>query len=207
MPCVKPGATNAVTSGTNLTIAGGSFDLAGFNQTLGNITFGDGSSTAAASLIDPAPSRGATLNLAIAFKGTTAFTTPPAALAANVSLPGGTHNITIPSGFGYSNGVYDLVISGVLSGTGGININGISFVVPFPGRGEHLHGSNGSDERQFVLAATKRAAVAECGDGECRWLFSSLIPSLPRPALLPATTTRALARWPEAAMSISAPPR
>ena len=63
-------------------------------------------------LSTPALTKGTlTLNGDIAFKGTSAHTTPPATLAVNVSLAGGTHNITVPSGFGYSNSNYDLVQS------------------------------------------------------------------------------------------------
>ena len=121
MPARSSWAPRTPLLAARIHIAGGSFDLAGFNQTLGNITFGDGSSTTADSLIDSGATKGTlTLNGDIRSTVECLYHSPRHAFA-NLSLAAGTHNITKPNG--YSSGYYDLVISGVLSGAGGLNIN------------------------------------------------------------------------------------
>ena len=119
-------SAGAIPSGNNIIVSGGAFDINGRSPSVGNLSFGDGNSTTAASVIDSAVAKGViTLGGDISFTGTNASSAfPPATISANLQLASGTHHITTADGF--TAGSYDIVISGAMSGTGGITKDGIN---------------------------------------------------------------------------------
>lgn len=120
-------SAGALPLGGNVTVSGGALDIDGTSPAIGNLTFGDGVSTTAASVVDSAATKGAiTLGGDITFIGTNGGSYfPGATIAANLQLASGTHHITSPDGFIANN--YDVVISGSMSGAGGITKDGINY--------------------------------------------------------------------------------
>jgi fibronectin-binding autotransporter adhesin len=112
---LRIGATNAAGLGA-LNIASGTFALNGSFQTVTNLTFGNGVATGAGTVSGAGT---LTLNGDITFSGKPSFQTAPATIASNVSLASGTRTIT-NVGTEVSSDNYDVVISGVLSGAGGL---------------------------------------------------------------------------------------
>src|SRR5205807_7234279 len=122
---LRLGADNAAAgAGRSITVAAGTLDLNSFAQSAANLTFGDGAATSSASVIGPG-----TLNLSgnITFNGNFDLTTPSATIAANVQLSAGGHTLNNVD-LNFSANFYDLVISGAISGPGGINKMGNFYV-------------------------------------------------------------------------------
>jgi hypothetical protein len=126
------GADNALPIGTSsssvdLSVSGveadSTFDLHGHNQTLNSIYLGDienENSQYATTIMDSGTTKGTlTLNGDISFDGGSLTIAPAAVISCNLSLASGNHNIFNPNGdIGYTG--YDVVISGLVSGAGGL---------------------------------------------------------------------------------------
>jgi autotransporter-associated beta strand protein len=121
-------SSSALPTGGNVIVSGGVLDLNGHSPTIGNLTFGDGLSTLAATFGDGAAVQGsATLNGNITYSwtiGTSYF--PAATLSANLLLASGTHQITTADSSISAN--YDIVISGTMGGSGGIEKDGVNYI-------------------------------------------------------------------------------
>lgn len=118
-------ASNAFPTSGNLTMLGGTLDIRGQSPVVGNITFGDGTVTAATSVTDSAAVKGSLILTGnILYNGTAAHTFPPALLSANIQLAAGTHSVNNPNTQYSSATNYDVVFSGVISGPGGIAKDG-----------------------------------------------------------------------------------
>ena len=120
-------SSNALPSGGNVNVSGGALDLNGHSATIGNLTFGDGLTSIAASFQDSGATRGsATLNGNITYVGTAVNYFPAATISANLLLASGTHQITSADNY-YANN-YDIVLSGTMGGAGGIEKDGMNYV-------------------------------------------------------------------------------
>jgi autotransporter-associated beta strand protein len=134
------GANNALTTGQDLTITntgipssntiGSTLDLHGFTSTVGNITFGDGTSNSqnAMTIADTGATAGLlTLNGNVTYapgdNGST-FVTPTAYINANLGLAAGQHVFDY-NGNGDSveqSDPYDMIVTKTISGSGGIDL-------------------------------------------------------------------------------------
>jgi autotransporter-associated beta strand protein len=116
--------SGAIPAGGNVTILGGALDIAGQGPVIGSITFGDGTATGANALSDSATVKGAViLNGDIAYNGTAAHTFQASLITAKIQLAAGVHSLSNPNSQ-YSSVIYDVVLSGVMSGPGGISKDG-----------------------------------------------------------------------------------
>ncbi len=117
-------ASGAIPAGGNVTILGAALDIAGQSPTVGTITFGDGTATGANSMSDSATVKGSvTLNGDIAYNGTAAHTFQASLITTNLWLSTGVHSLSNPNA-NYSSVIYDVVLSGVVSGPGGFSKDG-----------------------------------------------------------------------------------
>jgi fibronectin-binding autotransporter adhesin len=137
---VKLGADNALPAASSpnvdLTVAGteadSTLDLNGHNQTVNNINLGDvvnENSLYATTIMDSSSgSKGTlTLNGNIQFDGGSQTIAPAAVISSNLALSSGLHDITNPNGDVGQTG-YDVVISGLISGAGGLTTTGGTIV-------------------------------------------------------------------------------
>jgi autotransporter-associated beta strand protein len=119
-------SSSALPTSGNVTVSGGVLDIHGQSPTIGNLTFGDGAVTTSGSVIDSGAVKGTmTLGGDITYVGTFngGFTYyGPATISANMQLAPGTHHIT--SADPSVANAYDIVISGAMSGTGGLTKDG-----------------------------------------------------------------------------------
>jgi autotransporter-associated beta strand protein len=118
-------SAGALPTSGNVIVSGGSLDIHGQAPSIGNLTFGDGVSVTPASVVNSGAAADVTLNGDITYTGTFngGFTYYPAAtISANVQLAVGTHHIT--SANATLANTYDIVISGAMSGPGGITKDG-----------------------------------------------------------------------------------
>ena len=148
-------SAGALPASGNVTISGGSLDIHGQSPSIGNLTFGDGVSVTAASVTNSgAPAGSLTLGGDITYLGT--FDTgganyfPAASIPANVQLASGTHHITSPNTNLAQN--YDIVISGAMSGPGGITKDGAVTRTALTGANTYSGGTVINDGRIFAAA-------------------------------------------------------
>ncbi len=119
------GSSGALPSAGNVTLLGGTLDVRGQGAALGSLTFGDGSATTQTALTDSGSTRGKlTIAGDIAYNGTSGFTFPAVNITADIALTAGTHHITNPNGIYSASPLYDVVFSGVISGSGGLSKDG-----------------------------------------------------------------------------------
>ncbi len=143
------GANGAASTGP-LSVVGGTFDLNGFNQTVPSLTFGDGSATTAGTVSGAGT---LTLNGDLIFNGSPQNKTPPATVASNVSLPSGNHSITTPI-YVYSSGYYDVLMSGIIGGNGGLTVAGQQLRVALTRQNNYAGPTTISPLATIFLAAT-----------------------------------------------------
>ncbi len=123
---LKRASNTALPVGGGLNINTGTVDIAGFSTTVGNLTFGNGSSGAVRTLSNTgAAAATVTVNGNITYNGSSPASAP-ALVNARISLPAGQHTM------GYnnvlSNSYYDMVLTQPVSGAGGLDKNGFAFV-------------------------------------------------------------------------------
>ena len=128
-------SAGALPSGGNVAVTGGTLDIKGTAPSIGNLTFGDGLSTTSGSVIDSSAVKGTmTLGGDITYVGTFngGFTYyGPGTISANLQLAAGNHNIT--SADTTVANAYDIVISGNMSGAGGITKGGANSYLALTG--------------------------------------------------------------------------
>ena len=140
----------------NVTVSGGSLDVHGQAATIGNLTFGDGVSVTAASVVNSGAAANITLGGDLTYTGTFngGFSYFPAAsISANVQLAAGAHQVTSADSSQAQN--YDVVISGTMSGNGGITKNGAFIQVALTGANTYSGGTVINNGR--LLAAATNA--------------------------------------------------
>ena len=142
------GANGAAGTGP-LSVVGGTFDLNGFNQTVPSLTFGDGAATTAGTV-----SGAGTLTLGgdLIFNGSPQNQTPPATVASNVSLPSGNHSIETVV-YVYSSGYYDVLMSGIIGGDGGLTVAGQQLHVALTRQNNYAGPTTVNPLATLVLAA------------------------------------------------------
>ncbi|HEY3898079.1 MAG TPA: NF038122 family metalloprotease [Chthoniobacter sp.] len=127
---LQTASAGALPTGHDVTMNGGTLDINGQTPSIGNLTFGDGVTAVIGSVIDSAATKGSlTLGGNITYTGTLdggSYFFDVGTLAANVTLASGTHHITTADTGIAAN--YDLVISGNMSGTGGISKDGVNYI-------------------------------------------------------------------------------
>jgi len=129
-------SAGALPTATNVIISGGALDLHGQSPTIGNLTFGDGiSASTSTSVLDSGITKGTmTLGGDITYVGTfnggfTYFF--PGTISANLTLASGTHHLASADATLANN--YDLVISGALTGPGGLTKDAVHSYVALTG--------------------------------------------------------------------------
>jgi len=128
-------SAGALPTGGNVVIAGGTLDIHGQTLSIGNLTFGDGVSLEAPTLTDSGATAGVlTLGGNVTYTGTFngGFTySSPVTIAHNLQLASGTHHFTSADTAVAAN--YDIVVSGVMAGAGGLTKDGTSFYMALTG--------------------------------------------------------------------------
>ncbi len=121
---LRLGANGALGVGA-ISVGAGQLALNGFNQSATDLTLGDGLSSTAASV---SGSGALTLSGNITFNPNPDSTTPTATLASNVQLTVGNHTLANidPN---LSDSFYDMIITGAISGAGGITKSGSFYVI------------------------------------------------------------------------------
>lgn len=119
---VRTGSSGALANG-DLTLLGGDLDLNGSSPTVRNLTFGDGATSGHLGTV----SGSGTLNVtgAVAYKPVN-NNSDSAIVGANLVLSAGQHEF---SSTGYGNAYYDEVLSGEISGEGGIDKTGSAYLL------------------------------------------------------------------------------
>ncbi len=147
------GANNAAGgSAGSVSMIGGTFAMGAFNQSVNNVSFGDGSIAASGSVTGTGT---LTVGGNINFNGTSGFTTPFASISPNVALAAGTRSIS-DNGFFSSANAYDVILSGTISGSGLLRMaaNNIGFQAAITHAGNTYTGGTTVDLGTLFVAAT-----------------------------------------------------
>ena len=128
-------SAGALPAGANVVVAGGALDIHGQTISIGDLGFGDGASLEVASITDSGATAGSlTLGGDVTYTGTFngGFTySSPVTIAHDIQLASGTHHFTSPDTALGNN--YDIVISGALTGSGGVTKDGANFYMALTG--------------------------------------------------------------------------
>ena len=147
------GANNAAGgSAGSLSMVGGTFAMGAFNQSVNNVSFGDGSTALSGSVTGTGT---LTVGGNINFNGTSGFTTPFASISPNVALAAGTRSIS-DNGFFSSANAYDVILSGTISGSGLLRLaaNNIGFQAAITHASNTYTGGTTVDNGTLFVAAT-----------------------------------------------------
>lgn len=148
-------SSSALPASGNVTVSGGALDIHGQSPSIGNLTFGDGVSNTSGTVIDSGGVKGTmTLGGDITYVGTFNGTFTyfgPGTISANMQLAAGTHHITSADGSLANN--YDIVISGAMSGSGGLTKDGAAMYTALTGANTYS-GATVLNAGWFFAAAT-----------------------------------------------------
>jgi hypothetical protein len=120
---VRPTVTGALPAGKPVTIASGTLDLGGTNQSIGSLTLSQPSSGpgSARPIVTNTGSGVLTLGGDITYSPNSNNTSPSAVIRSNLDLGGATRTINVT---GHSADLYDVTITGQISGAGGVTVTG-----------------------------------------------------------------------------------